>query len=90
MFLRRNAAKYLCLKSLKNVTLQTRDGNIFLACGHLECYSVLSKRFFLAQITWVLKTCQIEKGPKKPANFCHHIGVIEVRKSFLVICVSPK
>ena len=34
MFLKRNAAKYFCLKSLKNVTLQTRDGNIFLACRH--------------------------------------------------------
>ena len=50
MFLRRNAAKYLCLKSLKNVTLQTRDGNIFLACGHKECGSFLAKRFFLSQI----------------------------------------
>ena len=67
MFLKRNAAKYLCLKSLKNVTLQTRDGNIFLACGHLECSSSLAKRFFLSQITWVLKTCQIENKTQK---FC--------------------
>ena len=49
MFLRRNAAKYLCLKSLKNVTLQTRDGNIFLGCGH-KVWHNLAKRFFLSQI----------------------------------------